>query len=248
MLIEHLNLEQVPLVLRVPSPGRTHRDRAELVDAAWRQLAARDLGDRRDLDPRLSRWLHLLIKPTSEVDGRCWFDRSLRLFGAAGSPEHADDDAVLVVKDGDELTFRPAPVSGLAREAVSVLPAWTAGPGRSVTVRSADLDAAAAATGGRAEVLEHQLRRHGVRSDDAEALAAMIREAGARGQFGAAARDRIGRRVRGNRVVAFFDTPHGRYAQLRRNSPSGEAWSTIAPADSRRMIAHLDELRAEVPG
>lgn len=241
VLTEHLELTRVPLVLRVPSPGRTHQERAELVEGVWRQLAARGLGDRRDLDPRLHRWLRLLTTPLSEVDGRAWFDRSVRLFAAADTA----DDAVLVVKEGEHLAFRPAAPSGLAREAVSVLPPAGAGPGRSVTVRSEDLDAAAAETGGDAEALEHRLRARGVRPDDAEALTAMVREAGARGQFGAAARDRLGRRVRAGRVVAFFDTPHGRYAQLRRDSPSGEAWSTIAPADTRRMIAHVEELRAE---
>ena len=39
VLTEHLELTRVPLVLRVPSPGRTHQERAELVGGVWRQLA-----------------------------------------------------------------------------------------------------------------------------------------------------------------------------------------------------------------
>ncbi|MER7078755.1 ESX secretion-associated protein EspG, partial [Saccharopolyspora kobensis] len=59
-------------------------------------------------------------------------------------------------------------------------------------------------------------------------------------------RDRFGRRVRADRVVGFFDTAHGRYAQLRRESPSGDVWSTIAPADARRLNGHLEELLTEI--
>ncbi|MCX2733595.1 ESX secretion-associated protein EspG [Saccharopolyspora sp. NFXS83] len=246
VLVEHLGLDTMPLVLRVPSPGRTWSERAELAESVWRELGARRLGDRRDLDPALERMLRLLAHPVSELDGRTWFDRSVRVLAASGVPDGSGADAVLVVKDEDALTLRAVSASGLAREATSVLPALSAGPGRSVTVRSADLDEAAAGTGGNTEALEGELVRRGVRGDDAEMLTSMVREAGARGQFGAAARDRLGRRVRAQRVVGFFDTPHGRYAQLRRDSPSGDSWSTIAPADSRRMIAHVEELLTDL--
>ncbi|MEU6133234.1 ESX secretion-associated protein EspG [Saccharopolyspora sp. NPDC047091] len=246
VLAEHLGLDTLPLVLRVPSPGRTWSERAELADSAWRSMGAKQLGDRRRLDPALDRMLRLLAHPESEVDGRTWFDRSVRVLAASGVPDGSGADAVLVVKNEDALTLRPVSATGLVREATSVLPALGAGPGRSVTVRSADLDEAASATAGNAEALEGELVRRGVRGDDAEMLTSMVREAGARGQFGAAARDRLGRRVRAPRVVGFFDTPHGRYAQLRRDSPSGDSWSTVAPADGRRLIAHVDELLTEL--
>ncbi|MFR9731078.1 ESX secretion-associated protein EspG [Saccharopolyspora sp. MS10] len=247
VLAEHLGLETLPLVLRVPSPGRTWSERAELADSAWAALDRRRLGDRHDLDPALERMLLLLARPLSEVDGRTWFERSVRVLAASGVPDGSGADAVLVVKDEDQLTLRPVSAAGLVREATSVLPPLSAGPGRSVTVPSADLDAAADATGGDPEALEGELVRRGVRGDDAEVLTSMVREAGARGQFGAAVRDRLGRRVRAPRVVGFFDTPRGRYAQVRRNSPSGDSWSTISPADSRRLVAHVEELLGDVP-
>ncbi|WP_338599983.1 ESX secretion-associated protein EspG [Saccharopolyspora sp. SCSIO 74807] len=243
VLTEHLGVAAVPLVLRVHSPGRTHRERAELVDSVWRGLADRNLAGGGELNRGLARLLRLLDHPTSEVDGRLWCGRSVRVFAGARG-----EDGVLVTKDGDALRVRRAAATAVAREAVSVLPPAQAGPGRSVAVRSADLDAAAAETGGDVEALEQELRRRGVRADDAEDLTAMVRGAGSRGQFGAAARDGTGRRVRAERVVAFFDTPHGRYAQLRRDSPSGDPWSTIAPADDRRMIALVEELRGELTG
>ncbi|MER7013911.1 ESX secretion-associated protein EspG [Saccharopolyspora sp. NPDC000359] len=241
VLVEHLELETMPLVLKVPSPGRTHTERAQLVDSAWRSLGERGLGRPTDVDPELERALRLLARPEREVDGRLWLERSVRVLAAADGEE-----AVLVVKDGDQLSLRSAAASGLPREAISVLPPLPPGPGRSVSLRSGDLDAAAQEAGNNVEQLTSALQRRGTRADDAEALTAMIAGVGARGQFGAAARDRFGRRVRAGRVVGFFDTAHGRYAQLRRESPSGDLWSTIAPVDARRLTAHLEELLAEV--
>ena len=127
-----------------------------------------------------------------------------------------------------------------------MLPALPPGPGRSVTLRSADLDAAASESGDDLESLSAALRHRGIRGDDADALTHMVGEAGPRGQFGAAARDRWNRRIRSGRVVGFFDSPHGRYVQLRRESPSGDPWSTIAPVDLRTLIVHIDELLTEV--
>ena len=242
VLTEHLGLEALPLVLKVPSPGRTHTERAELVDSAWRSLSARGLGRASDLDPELARMVRLLARPQREIDGRAWFGRSVRVL-AAGDGQ--TDAAVLAVKDGDTLTLRPAATTGLPREAVSVLPRLPAGPGKSVTLRSADLDAAVAEAGQIRE-LGASLRRRGVRGEDAEVLPRMLREADARGQFGAAARNRVHRRSRSAHVVGFFDTPRGRYVQLRRDSPSGDTWSTVAPVDTRRIIAHLDELLTDV--
>ena len=241
VLTEHLRLPEVPLVLKVPSPGRTYVERTHLIDSAWRSLGQRGL--RRDLgglDPELEWMLRLLGEPEREVDGRCWLGRSVRVLAAADS-EHA----VLATKEDESLTLRPVSPNGLPREAVSLLPPLSAGPGRSVSVRSADLDSAAADAGASPERLPAELRRRGVRADDADGLVEMVAGATSRGQFGAAARKRD-RRERATRVVGFFDTAHGRYAQLRRRSPSGENWSTIAPADGHRLIGHLTELLDEL--
>lgn len=246
VLLEHLGIESVPLVLKVDSPGRTTFQRAELAESAWASLAARDLGKPTDLEPELESMIRLIAAAQREVDARLWLGRSVRvLVASTGSSE--SDRAVMAVKDGDTLSLRPAAATGLAREAATVLPPMPPGPGRSVTVRSADLDAAAAMAGDDVARFQAALHRHGVRTDDAETLAGMVQQVELRGQFGAAARDRQGRRVRAAHVVGFFDSQHGRYAQLRRESPSGEEWSTIAPVDRRTLISHIDELLSEVP-
>ncbi|SEP94460.1 EspG family protein [Lentzea xinjiangensis] len=242
VLWEHLGLETMPLVLKVPSPGKTREERRKIEDQVWHQLGARGLGGPRSLDPTLEDLLHVLNRPQQEIDARMWLnDRSVRVL-AAGKGQAG----VLAVLDNGQLVLRPAEADGLPREALTALPTAPAGEGHSITLPSADLDAAAASSKS-PEDLEAAL--HGVlRGDDAHTLAEMVRDASNRGQFGAAARDKWGKRVRPDRVVAFFDTPKGRYLQMRRAVDGQPPWSTISPVDYRRMHHHLVELLAEAAG
>jgi hypothetical protein len=236
VLWEHLRLETMPLVLKVPSPGKTHAERAALEQRAWTDLDRRGLGRPASLDPALEDLLHLLNRPQREVDGRLWLGRSVRVLAAAKG-----QSAVLAVLDNNQLTLRPASHEGLPREALSVLPPLPAGPGHSVTLPSADLDAAAAASNTPDDLVSALVTR-GIRHEDARTLADMLRDADNRGQFGSATRDKWGKRVRQDHVVSFFDNPQGRYIQLRRATPGQQPWSTISPVDSRRLIHHLESL------
>ncbi|WP_199439501.1 ESX secretion-associated protein EspG [Umezawaea beigongshangensis] len=236
VLWEHLRLESLPLVLKVPSPGRTTDERARIVRGVWDELERRGLGGPRSLDPQLEDLLTLLNRPVHEVDGRVWLGRRVRVLAASTT-----SSAALAVLDGDRLTLRPASVDGLPREALSVLPQAPAGPGHSVTLPSADLDAAARSASS-PQGLEAALRERGTRAEDAKVLTEMFTDAGHRGQFGAAARDRFGKRLRPDRVVSFFDTPRGRYLQMRRAAEGQQPWSTVSPVDHRRLVQHLTEL------
>ncbi|SER82379.1 ESX secretion-associated protein EspG [Actinokineospora terrae] len=231
VLAEHLGVASVPLVLSVPSPGRTDTERAGLVERAWRGLAARGLGAPGQVDPLLASLIGLLDRPDREVDGRLWTDGPLRVLAAARA-----DSAVLATMSPDAVTLRPADASGLPRYALPVLPAVAAGPGRSVTVPTADFEAAAPGP------LAAGLRARGIRPDDATTLAEMITPLHGHGQFGAATRDHWGTRHRTDRVVSYFDTAHGRYLQTRTTTPTGESWTTISPADTRRLHHHIAEL------
>lgn len=239
VLWEHLGLDMMPLVLKVPSPGKTREERRALEDQAWSSLESRGLGGPRSLDPMLEDLLHVLNRPQQEVDGRLWLGRSVRVLAASKG-----QSAVLAVLDDSQISLRPAAHEGLPREALSVLPSAPAGEGHSITLPSADLDAAAA-TATTPDALESALRSRGVRGDDAHTLAEMVREVTSRGQYGAAARDKWGKRVRPDRVISFFDTPKGRYLQLRRSTPGQPPWSTMSPIDYRRLHHHLTELLAE---
>jgi len=228
----------MPLVLKVPSPGRTRAERSRLVNQAWSGLEQRGLGRSVDLDPRLELMLGVLRRPDREIDGRLWVGRSLRLLTASSG-----EQAVLAVLAGDQLTMRFADVTGLPRYALSVLPAQPAGPGQSITMRTHDFESAAQQATDKT-AFEAALRELSVRAEDATALVTMIGDIVNQGQFGSAARDKLGKRVRADRVLSFFDTPDGRYLQVRRES-SGELWTTISPADQRRMLQHLTDLHEE---
>jgi hypothetical protein len=239
VLWEHLDLGDMPLVLKVPSPGRTNAERAQLVDRAWQAVEAKGLGRQVDLDPRLTGMLRLIARPQRELDARLWLGHSVRLMAAADG-----EAGVLAVQESDRLTLRTADGLGLPRHALSVLPPAKAGTGHSVTLPSKEFEAAAREAKEPKE-FEAALRRRGVREPDAETLRKMIGDVDSQGQFGGAARDKWGRRVRTPRVISFFDTADGRYLQVRKESTGGEAWTTISPTDNKRLLHHLTELHAD---
>lgn len=241
VLWEHLRLGEMPLVVRVPSPGKTFEERARLEELAWADLEARGLGRPVRVHPEIEHLCRLLARPDREVDGRGYVDRGTRLIAAAVG----EDAAVAVLTDG-QLTLRRTSATDLPSAAVGILPSRPAGPGQSVTLRSEDFEAAANSAGGSQAGFHAALLARGMRADDADALAQMIKDVRGTGNFGAAARDRLGRRQRADRVVSFFDTDDGRYVQVRRESPDGSMWTTISPADSRRLTQHVEQLLAEI--
>jgi ESX secretion-associated protein EspG len=240
VLWEHLRLVEMPLVLRVPSPGRTFTERRQLTDDVWRSLAERGLGERLSVDSRLAHLLRLLDKPDREVDGRFGATRGVRLLVAA-----TGDDAVFALLSKRGLLLAEAPATGMAGQALSGLPVAEAGPGESITVPSAVLDAAAADAGS-PEQFELALCRNGLPVRDAGVLRTMVTGVVRQGQFGASARNRWGHRRRAGHVVGFFDTTGGRYLQLRTTAADGTAWSTVSPADNRLLVRQLSDLVDDV--
>ncbi len=240
VLWEHLRLAEMPLVLKVPSPGRTYTERRQLVAEVWQALERRGLGQRLEVDPRLERMLRLMDSADREIDGRFGATRGVRLLVAA-----TGDAAVFAVLSKRGLVLSEVPVTGLAREALSVLPVVGPGPGESVTVRSANLDTAAA-NASTPEEFELELCRQNLRVRDASILRTMVTGVRRQGQFGASARNRWGHRRRAPHVVGFFDTDGGRYLQMRVKAEDGQTWSTISPADNRLLIQQLSDLLAHV--
>lgn len=241
VLWESLALGEMPLVLKVESPGRTHAERRRLVEDAWRAMENRGFARSAAEYERLAELVRLLARPEHEIDGRLWFGAkvgSIRVLAAARGA-----DAVLATLTTEGLTLREVAPSGLAREALSSLPPLDAGPGESVTIPSRQLEAAARDVATPAE-FEAALRANGVRDRDAELLASMMMRLRRHGQFGAAARDRWGRRTRAQRVLSVFDTRAGRYLQTRSIAePDTEPWTTVSPADQRLLVSQLEDLR-----
>lgn len=241
VLWEHLRLGQVPLVVKVPSPGKTFEERALLEERVWNDLEGRGLGRPVEVDPEIEDMLSLLAKPEREVDLRAYAGTNLRALAAA-----VGEQATVAELRGDEVTLRRASGTGLPAAALASLPSAPAGTGRSVALRTADFEAAASGAGGTQEGFRKALLEQGIRENDVSALTEMIKDVSGTGNFGAAARDKFGRRRRAERVVSYFDTEDGRYVQIRRPAPDGTLWTTISPADPRNLTHHVDEMLQEI--
>ncbi|MBP2339716.1 hypothetical protein JOF41_005894 [Saccharothrix coeruleofusca] len=230
------------VALDVPSPGVTHTERARLVDQAWESLQARGLAARRRLDPELADAFALLANPQVSVDIWIWVDRR-KIKGLAAA---SGEDAVLGVVDGDEVWLIEARASALAEAAVSVAGEVPAGYGRSISLPNDLLRAAADEAGRNADKLVLALERRGLPLHEAQELAAMCDGMGTRGQFGAERARAGGPPARAGRVVAWHDTPSGRYLHQVRPSSDGRSWSTITPIDNARLAGCVWELLEEV--
>jgi hypothetical protein len=115
-----------------------------------------------------------------------------------------------------------------------------------VSVATDLLIEADARSGGNVQNLVSALKDSGVSPVNANGLGAMLTGMGNRGQFGAERRGRDLHMHRADRVVAFHDTPEGRYGYLTRRNASGQSWSTITPADNTMLAQWLRELLDEV--
>lgn len=241
---EHLGLGEQPLILIVPSPGKTDEERAEFVQQAWSTMYGRGLGGPNSLHPELERLIRLLERPDREVDAR--------LVGGRAMLATVGAEAVLATIAGNTVTVRSTSATSLAGAITGLLPPAPAGPGRSVSIPTTDFEAAAKQGGADRVAFEQALYGRGIRSDDVANLLEMIKDVTSSGNFGCAMRDHLGRRRRGERVVAFFDTEDGRYANVRKPGVDGSLWTTLSPADTRRLTGHvqsmLDELVAQVEG
>ncbi|GAA3880930.1 ESX secretion-associated protein EspG [Saccharothrix violaceirubra] len=230
------------VALDVPSPGITHTERAAFVENAWHSLEERGLAHNRRVTPEIADAFALLANPKVSVDLWIWVDgRKIRGLAAAGS-----DEAVLGVVDGDEVWLIESRATALADDAVSVTGERPAGRGRSVSLPNDVFRAAADEAGRDADKLVLSLEYHGIPLHEAQELAGMVDGMGTRGQFGVERARPGGPPVRANRVVAWHDTPSGRYLHLVRPSSDGRDWSTITPIDNHRLAVCVRELMQEV--
>jgi len=224
------------VALDVPSPGITHTERAELVRGAWASLEERGLASGGRIVPEVADSLALLSAPQVSIDIWIWADRAITGVAAAGGEE-----GILAVIDGNEVWLIEARASSLAESAVSVAGEMPTGYGRSISLPHDTLRDASAESGRDAGKLLLALERRGVPLGDAQELAGMVDGMSTRGQFGVERG-----RERANRVVAFHDTPSGRYLHQVRPSTDGRSWSTITPADNARLASCVWELLQEV--
>ncbi|WP_216211496.1 ESX secretion-associated protein EspG [Amycolatopsis aidingensis] len=226
--------------LEVPSPGRTHSERARLAEEAWQALARRGLARAGRAGGELTDQLQLLARPRAGIDVWVWAEREIK-----GMAVVSGSQALLCVVDRGEVWLIPVWESSLAESAVSVAGELDPGVGRSVSLPHETLRAADAQARGDAKALVTALEDRQVPLWQAQELAGMLLGTVSRGQFGAQRTTRDGQSHRAGRVVAFHDTDAGRYLfQVQRNT-DGQDWATIAPADNALLAQRVWELLDE---
>jgi hypothetical protein len=240
---EHARLGDMPIVVYVPPRGFEEWERAEVVRAAWEELERLGLARYGQLADGLAGMLSVLAHAHREVDARLALDRAGRpgaqvraMAGAMG-----EDGVLAVLRDG-RLALRWIFGSGLAREIVDLLPEHRAGPGASVSLPRSRIEPAAQRAGSSLYGFADELVGFGIAGDQARNMVRMIEGTFRRGQFGAAVRDREGRRHPAGRAVAFHDTKAGRYLMVDRTAADGQVWTTVTPATPALLAEHVQAL------
>jgi hypothetical protein len=222
-------------------PELTDQERRAQTASTLEDLRARGLANRRGMAPELEDSLRLVASPVCEING--WVQTggtAVRLL--AGS---RGEWTVLAMLDEHRLLVRTGPASELCTAVARQLPDRPAGPGSSVSVPSALL--AEPDSGGKpgltGQQLENRLTRGGVKPDDARSVAAMLRgpKPGA-GKFGAARRDRNGKRHPAGAALVYLATERGGYTLQPLRGPDGTAWTTLAPATLTQLAQRIDQL------
>ncbi|GAA5150417.1 ESX secretion-associated protein EspG [Pseudonocardia eucalypti] len=234
VLWEWLGLGATPVVLRLDSPGRTHTERRGIVATGWQGLRERGLADVSGPDPEIVRLMHLLAVPTCQVELRMRMGRELRAVAAA-----RPGATVLAVRQDETVTLSAAP--GPIGAIMEAMPPAPSGPGRAVSVPSADLDAAAAESEAGLGLAE-ALRYRGVPAEEAELVAAMMSGERRRGQISVLAADHWGVLHRLPKIVGMFETHRGRYLIQRDTAADGVDWTTLAPTTQPSLRHRLERL------
>ncbi|HEY2764286.1 MAG TPA: ESX secretion-associated protein EspG [Pseudonocardiaceae bacterium] len=235
---EQLQLDEMPVVIDVPTCGRTDTERHQIVAGTLNGLRDRGLADEHSIDPDLADILVTLARFRWGVEAWLLLDRPVRALGTCRGQTGA-----LAVLEGERMRLASCPPHSLLHEVIQLVRP-TAGPGRPVTVRAENLDAAARAADRNMPRLAEELTRRGERYDDAQALAQMCAQHNRLGQFGALVRDRLGQQTAGRRVVGLHATPDGWYSQLRR-ADHGGTFVTVTPASPAVVLSQLRELLDE---
>lgn len=208
-----------------------HPRRREDPDAIYAEL------DRRELDTeRLTRRLEVIARASVTVELRGWDGGELRaVVGRAG--QHG---TLLVLRDG-ALRVSAAPVTGLAKRIVDVLPHRKAGQGHSVTVATATWTKAVESAGEDPHTMRTELVRGGLRHDDARTLIEMVSRCDRFWQFDAAVRGRDGSTRRAPRVLTVRGDASSTYLLTRRITNDSDNL-TLAPADTAKIEASVSDL------
>ncbi|MEU6700062.1 ESX secretion-associated protein EspG [Pseudonocardia sp. NPDC046786] len=239
-----LDLGRGPAVLGVLSPGPTDVERAGVVRAATRSLAARGLLGAGGFRSALVDDLRTVVAPEFQHD----------LVVSPPTAQQAlvgyrSGRAVLATRIGDDVALLRVPPEQAAAALVELLGPLARGPGPTVRIPARVLAGAAAAAGDRTRWVAELLRR-GCSGAEAELVARMGDLRGL-AQLGAGRSGPGGRRAPA--VLLVHVTAQGCYYQRRPTPaviggpPPDGATVQAGPADAATLVAELTALTARTP-
>lgn len=231
---ELLALPPVPLVLAVPSPGRTSEERSSVIADALDSLTRRGLADGDGPHPDLADALGLTHRFDWAADLRFWTGtHQLRARIAI-----AGDHAVIVGIDRGRVVLYPLPAHAALEELLSTTgdPRIRGPRHRTINIRTTALTAATTRAGSRGVRLSDELIAEGEPRAAASAVGHLTSAVISWGQIAVA----TGAQGRSSRVVAFHDTPTCRVMHLRRPEHT-----TFAPVTNTQLAAAVHELLEE---
>ncbi|OZM77613.1 hypothetical protein CFP66_34725 [Pseudonocardia sp. MH-G8] len=231
VLWEWLGLGPTPVVLQIASPGRSHLERRAVQADAWRGLRARGLAGSDGPEAELVRLLHLLARPTEQLELRAVWGREVRVLGSGRA-------GVAALGHRTEGTVTVTACGSLPAALVSAFPPASRGAGRACTAPTAALAGVPVADARPA------LLRHGVPAAEASLLVRMLTDTDRRAQVVALAADRWGVLRRAGGVLGVLDGARGRYLLTRSAGDDGTEWVTVAPADTRELRHRITQLLA----
>lgn len=243
---KYFELGTKPLTLNVLPQGVVQSERKEAEDRAWDELRRLGINDRDRADD-----IYGLLLPLQRYERT--FDITYRYLvdgedcRKSGMVAEARGSATLALRSEKSVRLAGMRPDSMMRALLGVLPEIQAGPGKGVSLRSAQFDEAAAGAGSSNRAMSEGLVRRGVRKEDARNLVEM---AGSKriafAQFGASIMDTHGRRRRAAMVTNCFATASGWY-MMEESRRGSEPWTTFAPTDKARMRSRVQDLLKAVP-
>ncbi|MEJ8281464.1 ESX secretion-associated protein EspG [Pseudonocardia spirodelae] len=232
-----------PAVLELTGPGRTERERAQVVRDTLAVLVARGLAGPGGVDAGLATDLDTVARP----------DRTRELHVAEPYPLRAvvglrGRRAVLAVRSDDHVAVAPVAVDRAAAVLVELLGPIRSGPGPQVRLPMRALVEVGRACAQDRDRLRPELLRRGATAAEVALLERMaevyaLAELGAGGAPGS---------PRPRAFLLVQATPHGHYRQIRTTpdrlggEPSADAVVRAGPADAAGLVAELEGLADEV--
>jgi hypothetical protein len=264
-----LTLDTLAMVWQRENLGELHntlvdvpawRDEAaerEALGGATGELAQRGLLVGRDLHADLRDTLNLLARPSMEYYGWiAYTDEERGSVSIAVLVAAIGTDAVLVVRDGQQVHIGPTRSEGMGETLIGYLPSVPAARGRSVNLPETEVRALLAdrmhdapGTGKPMPADAFKIfARPSMAEDARDLMTAMDQPRTGGGELYVAARGRSGERRRCENPVVYVDTQQGRWMTQLSSGRPGERWIVSAPASRQLLLSKLNEMRNNILG